>query len=149
MTSIVIQTFPADVPVSTSIELAIEDIKMIYATTNGNIPLTLYTTDKDNNKLEAIVFYDWVSPVSTSDLSMSSMSPSLTVANNNVQDAASTFTFGSVNIGTKPITPYSHIFFRFPPDIYDLTGLTLTTGTTAACLSSASVTTIANYAIYT
>jgi hypothetical protein len=38
---------------------------MIYAAGGDNIPLELYSVDANFNKLEAIIFYDWISPVPT------------------------------------------------------------------------------------
>jgi len=36
---------------------------MLYAANGQSIPIELFSTDSNFNKLEAVIFYDWVSPV--------------------------------------------------------------------------------------
>lgn len=83
-TEIMIQSFPANIPAGTTLEFAIENIKIVYAASGASIPLSLFSTDNAENKLEALVFYDWVSPISTVTQTTGTMAPTVIVSSNNV-----------------------------------------------------------------
>lgn len=84
VTEIRISNFPDNIPAGTTLDFVIENILMAYQATAGSIPVTLYSADSAGNKLEALVFYDWVSPVSTSTLTLGSMTPTISATGNNV-----------------------------------------------------------------